>query len=80
MSLAANLRSSDYLVISDVISRKVSTTRTENEMLFVPISSQTSGSVVFKADAQQTYYIDNISVQEVDAIVTNIDDSIKFVE
>ncbi|MBA2563178.1 MAG: T9SS type A sorting domain-containing protein [Chitinophagaceae bacterium] len=78
LSLAANLRSASYSANTSVIRRKASTTRTENEILFSPSTNESSGSLVFTADAKTTYYLDNIKLYEADATVTNPDDSIRF--
>ena len=79
MSISSYLRSSDYKPISSVQYRTVSTTRSENEMLFTPSANQTGCSLVFTVDAQSTYYLDNIQLYEADATDINPDDSIKFV-
>ncbi|MEO6453707.1 MAG: Ig-like domain-containing protein [Ginsengibacter sp.] len=69
---------SPYTVLTPTQYRKVSTTRNNYELLFTPTKSETSASVVFKADDQSKYYLDNISVYEADADVTDPDDSIRF--
>lgn len=79
MSINAWLRNPDYKVISATAYRTVSAARSENEIIFTPFTNQASGSLVFVADAQSTYYLDNIQLYEADAIVTNPDDSIRFV-
>ncbi len=79
MSIGSYLRSSDYKALTSSQYRMVSTTRSENEMLFTPSANETSGALVFSVDAQSTYYLDNIKLYETDADVTNPDDSIRFV-
>jgi hypothetical protein len=78
MSLSANLRSASYAPNTPVIKRTVSTARTENEILFSPTTSETSGSLVFTADDKITYYLDNVELYEADASITNPDDFIRF--
>jgi hypothetical protein len=71
--------SANYAALTIKQGRTMTTTRSENEMLFTPSANETSGSVVFNIDAQNTYYLDNVQLFEADAIVTNPDDSIRFV-
>jgi parallel beta-helix repeat protein len=70
---------SPYTIITEKQGRKVSTARSENEIMFVAVASTSTGAVQFKVDQQSTYYLDNIRVHEVDAKITNPDDSIRFV-
>ncbi|WP_018612352.1 Ig-like domain-containing protein [Segetibacter koreensis] len=79
MSISAYLRSSQYKPITSAESQPVTTTRSENEMLFTPSQNEASGSVVLFVDAQSTYYLDNIQLYEAEATATNPDDSIRFV-
>ncbi len=79
MSVTTYLRSSDYNPITPNQLLKVTASRSENEIIFSPSADQTSGSLVFKVDAQSTYYLDNIQLYEANAVTTNPDDSIKFV-
>jgi hypothetical protein len=81
MSISAYLRKSNspYTDLTERISRKVSTTRSENEILFIALGSTSEGSVQFVADKQSKYYLDNIRLYEADAVITNPNDSIKFV-
>ena len=79
MSVNSYLRSSDYKAISSIQYRTVSTTRSENEMMFTSSANQTYAAVVFIVDAQSTYYLDNIHLYEADVAATNPDDSIRLV-
>ncbi len=79
MSIGAYLRSSDYKALTSTQYRTVSTTRSENEMLFTPSADETSGALVFSVDARSTYHLDNIQLYEADVAVTNPDDSIRFI-
>ena len=79
MSIAANLRSSDYERITKLQYRIVSAARTENEMLFTPTRDQTNGALVLTVDAQNVYYLDNIQLFEAESVATDPDDSIRFV-
>jgi len=47
MSITAYLRSADYNIITPKQLRTVSTSRSENEMLFTPSVDQTDAAVVF---------------------------------
>ncbi len=79
MSIAANLRAASYEPITDLKYWTTSTGRSENEVLFIPTKNESNASIVLTVDAKQTYYIDNIQLYEAAAIITNPDDSIKFV-
>ena len=79
MSISTYVRDSVYNAITSTQVRTVSTSRNENEMMFTPSANQANAYVVFKVDAQTTYYLDNIQIYEVDATITNPDDSIKLV-
>ncbi|MEJ7683883.1 MAG: Ig-like domain-containing protein [Segetibacter sp.] len=81
-NISAYLRASysaKYAALTIKQGRTMTTTRSENEMLFTPSANETSGSIVFSVDAQTTYYVDNVKLYEADATVTNPDDSIRFV-
>jgi parallel beta-helix repeat protein len=59
--------------------RKISSTRTENEVLFSFPPSQTDATVVFKVANQDIqYWLDNIQFYEADVSITNPDDYILF--
>ena len=70
---------SPYAVLTPMQGRKVSTTRSENEMIFIAPSTQSSAQLVLQVDQNARYYLDNIKVYEADAVITNPSDSIKFV-
>ena len=67
-----------YNNFTAIQSRKLSTVRTDNEMLFVSSATETAANVFFNVDNQMKYYLDNIQVYEADASITNIDDSLRF--
>ena len=79
MNIDGFLRDDVYNPITSTITRTVSTARSENEMLFTPSSNQSNAYIVFRVNAQSTYYLDNIQLYEADIAVTNPDDSTKFV-
>ena len=80
MSIGANLRSSDFDVLTPIQYRTVSTNRTENQLLFTPSATERgNGAIVLRVDAKSTYYLDNIQFYEAEAAITNPDDSIRFV-
>ena len=79
MSISAYLRGSDYSALAPGQLRMVSTSRTENEMLFTPSKDDSKGSLILSVDLKSSYYLDNIKLYEVDASITNPDDSIRFV-
>jgi parallel beta-helix repeat protein len=59
--------------------RKISSTRTENQVLFYFPPATTAATVVFKIDNPNVkFWLDNIQFYEVDADVTNPDDYIRF--
>ncbi|MEJ7684842.1 MAG: Ig-like domain-containing protein [Segetibacter sp.] len=81
-SINAYLRASysaNYAALTIKQGRTMTTTRSENEMLFTPSANENSGFIVFIVDAQSTYYVDNVRLYEADATITNPDDSIRFV-
>ncbi len=58
---------------------KITTGRTENEFLFEPSQTETSGCIVFGIDGgDSTMFFDNIELYEANAIVTNVDNYIRF--
>lgn len=80
MSLGTAVKQSapPYTAVTETQSRRIDKLRTENEMLFSPLTSLSSAVVEFKPDAKSKYYLDNISFYEADAKVTDPDDSIRF--
>jgi hypothetical protein len=60
-------------------SRKLTTSKSNNEILLIPTASTSSASVIFQVDQQNKYYLDNVKLYEASASITNPDDSIKFV-
>lgn len=80
MTIGAYLRQdgSGYQWLTPVQYRKVSVNRSDNEMLFTSSSTEKAVTVVFKVDDENKYYLDNIQLYEVDATITNPDDSIRF--
>ena len=79
--IGASLRKggSPYTVFAPVQYRKVDHSRTDNEMVFTSSANEQAGQIEFKSDNQNKYYLDNIQLYEVDAHITNIDDSVRFV-
>ncbi|MEO6329384.1 MAG: Ig-like domain-containing protein, partial [Ginsengibacter sp.] len=80
MSIGTYLRqnAAPYAGVTPIQYRKVSITRTNNEILLSPTVSDPSASILFKVDDQNTWYLDNVQFYEADAIETNPDDSIRF--
>lgn len=80
MSIGASLKQTGapFTALTTVQSRRVNITRTENQLIFTPSSSQASTYLIFKTDGQSEYYLDNIKFHEAKAQVTNPDDSIRF--
>ena len=69
---------SPYNNLTDAQIRKTGSARSNNQMLFLSSTTETAATVVFKADMQSKYYLDNIEVYEAEASVTNVDDSLRF--
>ncbi|MEO6453065.1 MAG: Ig-like domain-containing protein, partial [Ginsengibacter sp.] len=67
-----------YTILTPIQYRKIGTQRSDYEILFTSLTTIPSVTVVFKVDDQNKYYLDNLSVYEADAVVTNPDDSIRF--
>lgn len=80
MSLGACLKQINfpYTAITQVQSRKINKIRTENQMIFSPSDTKVA-TLELKSDDQSKYYLDNIRFYEVNAKVTDPDDSIRFV-
>jgi len=70
---------SPYSLLTPMQGRKVSITRNDYELIFIAPSTQSSVQAVFQADQLSQYYLDNIQVYEANAVITNPNDSIKFV-
>lgn len=69
---------SPYSIFAPAQSRRVGITRSENEVIFIPTSSQSAASVVFQVDDKNKYYLDNIEFYEAEATITDIEDSLRF--
>jgi parallel beta-helix repeat protein len=78
MTAALRQKVSPYGVLTPVQYRKVELSQSTNDMVFTAPSDQASGQIVFRFTKQNTIYLDNIQLYEADAIITNIDDSIRF--
>lgn len=80
MNISTRLKKdgSPYNYLTDAQSRTISIARTNNEVLLSPSSAVTAATVVFRADAQSKYYLDNIEVYEANASNTNVNDSVRF--
>ena len=81
LSLGAFLRknSGDFSPVTASQFRKISSSRTENEILFSVSADQAGADLVFTVDNQNIkFWIDNIQLQEANVTMTNPDDYIRF--
>ena len=80
-SLGAYIRrnGADYYPITSSQFSKISTTRTENELLFTVPTNEANSDLVFTIDNQNIrFWLDNIQLYEADVTITNPDDYIRF--
>lgn len=79
ITLSLRKQNSPYTILTPLQNRKINSTTTNNEMVFVSPVTDTATQIVFKVDSLPKYYLDNIQFYEADASTTNLDDSIQFV-
>lgn len=70
--------SSPYGALTPQQYRKVSMSRTENDMIFLATKNEANAVAVFSVDKQSRYYLDNIQLVEADATITDVNDSLRF--
>jgi parallel beta-helix repeat protein len=81
ISLGVFLRNGNdpYNKLTNVKYCKISTSRTENEMVFSLPGGTSNAHLVFETDNEDfTYWFDNVELNEVDVSITNPDDHIRF--
>ncbi|MEO7802324.1 MAG: Ig-like domain-containing protein, partial [Ginsengibacter sp.] len=69
---------SPYTNLTPTQTRAITLSKSDNEMLFICATTEANATVVFRVDDRVKYYLDNISVYEADAFITDVDDSLRF--